>query len=104
MNKISIILTIVFLLITFFTLIAKSKNTVVKNTTELYSMQSQSNLLSSRLKTIQEMDKSQLTQLELNTLLKEVRAIKTQMIVIDGGLFISAGALIVILIVLIFLT
>jgi len=103
MNKISIILTIVFLLITFFTLIAKSKNTVVKNTTELQSMQGKSSLLLKRLETIKEMDKSNLNKAELACLLKEVRTINMHLIAVDSGLFISAGALIVILIVLIFL-
>jgi hypothetical protein len=103
MNKISIILTIVFLLITFFTLIAKSKNTVVKNTTELQSTQGKSSLLLKRLETIKKMDKSNLNKAELACLLEEVRTINKHLIVIDSGLFISAGALIVILIVLIFL-
>jgi hypothetical protein len=62
-----------------------------------------SNVLLKRLEVIKEMDKSQMNKEELNSLLTEVRVINTQLVAVDGGIFISAGALIVILIVLLFL-
>jgi hypothetical protein len=61
------------------------------------------NHLKARLYRIELMNKSRLNKTELNQLLKEVKEIKKQSRPIDGGIFISAGALIVILIVLLFL-
>ncbi len=54
--------------------------------------------LTQRLEQIQAMDKSQLSATERKALRKEVREIKHQ---VRGGVYVSAGALIVILIILI---
>jgi hypothetical protein len=57
-----------------------------------------------RLDKIKTMDKSNLNSSEKKDLRKEVRSIKAQLRDISGGVYISAGLLIVILIVLIVLT
>lgn len=104
MNKISLLLTVMVLLLTFFSVKAKGKAATTKNAMALQSTtNNKSNVLLKRLELIKEMDKSQMNKEELNNLLAEVRVINTQLIAVDGGIFISAGALIVILIVLLFL-
>ncbi|MFY7733004.1 MAG: hypothetical protein ACOVSR_05935 [Bacteroidia bacterium] len=104
MNKISVAITVVILLFTFFSVKAKNKTVTNKNAVALQSIQNtKSNVLLKRLEVIKEMDKSQMNKEELNSLLTEVRVINTQLVAVDGGIFISAGALIVILIVLLFL-
>jgi hypothetical protein len=104
MNKMSLALTVVILLFTFFSVKAKNKTASNNNAVALQSIQNtKSNVLLKRLEEIKEMDKSQMNKEELNNLLTEVRVINTQLVAVDGGIFISAGALIVILIVLLFL-
>jgi len=104
MNKMSLAITIIILLFTFFSVKAKNKTVTNKNALALQSTSNiKSNVLLKRLENIKEMDKSQMNKEELTNLLTEVRVIKTQLIAVDGGIFISAGALIVILIVLLFL-
>ncbi len=53
-----------------------------------------------RLEEIKEMDKSALTRFEKKALRKEVRTIKTDMRASGNGLYISAGAIIIILLIL----
>ena len=104
MNKMNVTLTVVILLFTFFPVKAKTKIVINKNAFALQSTTNiKSNVLLKRLEVIKEMDKSQMNKEELTNLLTEVRLIKTQLIAVDGGIFISAGAIIVILIVLLFL-
>lgn len=104
MNKMNLTLTVVILLFTFFSVKAKTKIVINKNVLALQSTTNiKSNVLLKRLEVIKEMDKSQMNKEELTNLLTEVRLIKTQLIAVDGGIFISAGAIIVILIVLLFL-
>lgn len=57
-----------------------------------------------RLDEIKAMDKSNLTRDEKKALRKEVRATKKQLAAVSGGVYISAGALILILILLVILT
>lgn len=57
--------------------------------------------LITRLDEIKEMDKSKLNSTEKKDLRKEVKSIKRELKDISGGVYISAGALIVILIILI---
>lgn len=97
----NVTLTVVILLFTFFSVKAKNNTVVNNNAVALQSIPNiKSNVLLKRLEVIKEMDKSQMNKVELNGLLTEVRLINTQLIAVDGGIFISAGALIVILIVL----
>jgi len=103
MNKISLLLTVMVLLFTFFSVKAKGKAATTKNAVALQSTTNKSNALLKRLELIKEMDKSQMNKEELKNLLTEVRVINTQLVAADGGIYISAGALIVILIVLLFL-
>lgn len=103
MNKISLLLTVLVLLFTFFSVKAKGKTVTAKNAIALQSTTNKSNVLLKRLELIKEMDKSQMNKEELKSLLTEVRVINTQLVAADGGIYISAGALIVILIVLLFI-
>lgn len=103
MNKISLLLTVLVLLFTFFSVKAKGKAVTAKNAIALQSTTNKSNVLLKRLELIKEMDKSQMNKEELKNLLTEVRVINTQLVAADGGIYISAGALIVILIVLLFI-
>ncbi|RYU97212.1 hypothetical protein [Emticicia agri] len=57
----------------------------------------------SRLEEIKAMDKSEMTAKEKRELRKEVRALKTQAAQLGGGVYISAGALIVILLLILLL-
>ena len=56
-----------------------------------------------RLEEIKAMDKSEMTAKEKRELRKEVRALKTQAAELGGGVYISAGALIVILLLILLL-
>jgi hypothetical protein len=56
-----------------------------------------------RLEEIKAMDKSNLKRTEKKALRKEVRAIKTQLRTTGNGIYISAGALIIILLLIILL-
>ncbi|QBA65218.1 hypothetical protein [Muriicola soli] len=56
-----------------------------------------------RLEEIKAMDKSDLKRAEKKALRKEVRAIKTQLRTTGNGIYISAGALIIILLLIILL-
>lgn len=56
-----------------------------------------------RLEEIKAMDKSEMTAKEKRELRKEVRALKTKAAQLGGGVYISAGALIVILLLILLL-
>ncbi|WP_337040637.1 hypothetical protein [Emticicia sp. 17c] len=56
-----------------------------------------------RLEEIKAMDKSQMTSKEKRQLRKEVKTLRTKMAQIGGGVYISAGALIVILLLILLL-
>ncbi|HBH84802.1 MAG TPA: hypothetical protein DDY34_13475 [Bacteroidales bacterium] len=60
-------------------------------------------VLEVRLNEINNMDKSKLTSAEKKTLRKEVKSIKSTLREVGGGVYISVGALILILILLIVL-
>ncbi len=59
------------------------------------------NSLLSRLNEINEMDKSKLSSLEKKQLRKEVRSTKMQLKELGGGVYLSVGAIIIILLLLI---
>lgn len=61
------------------------------------------NVLISRLDEIKAMDKSNLTSKEKRALRKEVREIKSELRRNSGGVYISAGALLIVIILLILL-
>lgn len=56
-----------------------------------------------RLKNIKEIDKSELTRLERKALRKEVKGIKKEMKEISGGVYLSVGAIIIVILLLILL-
>jgi len=56
-----------------------------------------------RLEEIKGMNRSELTRLEKKNLRKEVKGIKTEMKKISGGVYLSAGAVIIIILLLILL-
>lgn len=60
-------------------------------------------VLNDRLIEINEMDKSNLTAVERRELRKEVRAIKEELAQISGGVYLSIGAIIIVLLLLILL-
>ena len=63
----------------------------------------QSIVLIHRLDEIQKMDKSKLTSVEKKTLGNEVKSIHKSLKTMDGGIYISVGAIIIILLLLIIL-
>jgi hypothetical protein len=60
-------------------------------------------VLMQRLEVIKGMDKSDMSRLEKKGLRKEVRAIKKEMKVISGGVYLSVGAIIIVILLLILL-
>lgn len=60
--------------------------------------------LMDRLYEIEEMDKSEMSRSEKRELRKEVRSIQNELRQVSGGVYISAGALIIILLLLLILT
>lgn len=78
---------------------AIASTTVVANSAESV----QAEVLLSRLNTINAMDKSQLTFSEKKTLRTEVRSIRHQLKDIGGGVYISVGAIVLIIVLLIIL-
>ncbi|HLF46978.1 MAG TPA: hypothetical protein VI548_11170 [Chitinophagaceae bacterium] len=56
-----------------------------------------------RLENIRSMDKSEMTRLERKSLRKEVKDIKTEMKVMSGGVYLSVGAIIIVILLLILL-
>ncbi len=63
----------------------------------------QAQLLLTRLDKINAMDKSMLTPVEKKQLRKEVRSIQAQLMDISGGVYLSVGAILIIVLVLILL-
>lgn len=59
------------------------------------------NTLKSRLNEISQIDRSNMTRLEKKELRKEVRAIKSELKNLNGGVYLSVGAIILIVLVLI---
>jgi hypothetical protein len=60
-------------------------------------------VLMQRLEVIKGMDKSAMSRLEKKDLRKEVRAIKKEMKVMKGGVYLSIGAIIIVILLLILL-
>ncbi len=78
---------------------AADKNPV----TEPKEIPAEVKVMLNRLEEIKEMDRSDLDRFERKALRKEVRAIKTQLRTTGNGIYISAGALIIILLLIIIL-
>lgn len=80
----------------------KNKTSPIRNDSILIKDEALTNSLILRLEEIKQIDKTKLQPSE-KELRKEVRTIKSQLKEIDGGVYISVGALILILILLIVL-
>jgi len=105
MKRTSMLSTIVLVFLTAYNVSVKANITkkvdfiALQNATK----SNDSNEFQMRLNTINSMDKSALNKTEIKGLISEVKHIKNQSKKTDGGLYISAGALIIILILLIIL-
>ena len=75
--------------------------TTVTNTTK--EMPAEVKVMLSRLEEIKKMDKSELSSSEKKSLRKEVRAIKTNLKASGNGVYLSVGAIIIIVLLLIIL-
>jgi hypothetical protein len=80
-----------------------TKDPITSNNAVPMDTAAQIKVLELRLNEIKELDKSELSRSEKKELKTEVKEIKTKMKALSGGVYISAGALIVILILLIIL-
>lgn len=80
------------------TVMASEKNPVTVTTPK--EMPAEVRIMLNRLEEIKEMDKSDLKSAERRALRKEVRAIKTEIRSSGNGIFLSAGAIIIVLLLL----
>lgn len=108
----SIMKKVAILLVIFCSLVASSSLSASKNPDNILiatnnevpiDSAAQIKLLEERLAEINDLDKSALSRSEKKALKNEVKEIKSKMKALGGGVYISAGALIVILILLIIL-
>ena len=101
MKKLTIILTAIFLSITFMpsNLVAKEK--AQSSVLTKSENKARANVLLSRLYQIKEMDFSKLNASEKKSLRMEVGSIKDELKTTDGGVYLSVGAIIIILLILI---
>jgi hypothetical protein len=81
----------------------KVANSVTKTVVTDKSLQAESEALIARLEEINEMDKSELTRSEKRELRKEVRQIDKTLAINDGGIYLSVGAIIIVILLLILL-
>jgi hypothetical protein len=104
MKKIVICLMAMFLSLTFLPLSAAGSNTVPTDTKATTKTESaEANTLILRLHEIKGMDKTKLNASEKKSLRKEVRATEKRLKEISGGVYISVGAIILIVILLVVL-
>jgi len=105
MKKLSVYLLITFLSLSFIPLSLKAeKNLSSVSTPATKTVESaEARVLVSRLNEINEIDKSKLNSSEKKNLRKEVRSIKSRLKELQGGIYLSVGAIILIVILLIIL-
>ena len=103
MKKITLyFLTIVSLLsFTPMTSMAKSENSATVPVEKVESAEAK--MMISRLEEIKSMDKSNMSSKEKKALRKEVRSIKKSLAELNGGVYLSVGAIIIIVLLLILL-
>ena len=104
MKKSLIISTLLFL--TVFAVPQKSNAATIEaektiNTLEREKEKNQANILLARLHAINNMDNSNLNTTEKKARRNEVRSIKKQLSALSGGVYLSVGALIIIILLLI---
>lgn len=105
MKKIAICFLAIFLSLTFLPLKSNAATTAVP-TSLVVSKPAESTkakVLLSRLNEINAMDKSNLKRFDKQNLRKEVRSIKNQLNSIGGGVYLSVGAVLIIVLVLLIL-
>jgi hypothetical protein len=101
MKKLMFFLMMLVSLTTFSNTISTSeKNAIANNTKE---MPAEVKVMLTRLEEIKTMDKSSLKSSERKALRKEVRAINTELRSTGNGIYISVGAIIIILLLIIIL-
>lgn len=100
MKKSPIYVLVLLLSLGVFTPVLAAKK---DKTPETVEMPAEVRVMLDRLEEIKDMDKSDLERSEKKALRKEVRAIKTQLRTTGNGIYISAGALIIILLLIIIL-
>ena len=105
MKKISIIILTVFAFVSFVPKQMRAETEPnPKSLPETKSHGSiQANVLLTRLYAINDMNKSSLSTAEKRELRKEVKGIKSTLKALDGGVYLSVGAIIIILLILILL-
>lgn len=104
MRKSHVCIMAAFLLLTVFSTELKAENKVEGAPTTTTPVESvEAKALLSRLDKINAMDKSGMKPSEKKELRKEVRSIKSELNALDGGVYISVGAIIIILLLLIIL-
>lgn len=99
MKKITLFLLTAVLLLSFVP--AQSKAIAAVNTLTNTSSPGETTVLNARIDQINAMDKSNMSFSEKKQLRKEVRSSKRELRAIGGGVYISAGAIILILVLLI---
>ena len=97
MKKTRLYLMIMMLSLGAITTVSASEKNPPKTTTEIPA---EIQVMLNRLEEIKDMDKSELTRSEKKVLRKEVRAINTEIRSTGKGIYISVGAIIIILLVL----
>jgi hypothetical protein len=104
MKKLSVYIMTAFLSLTFIPAQLKAgTETTTSEATTKTAEAAEANALISRLNDINEMDKSKLSSSEKKELRKEVRATKKHLTELTGGVYLSVGAVILIVILLIIL-
>ena len=105
MKKLTLCIMIAFLSLTFIPTLLKADSEKVQTTTAATkaSNSAKANILLARLDKINEMDKSKMSMQEKMQLRKEVRSIKSQLKDLSGGVYLSVGAIIIILLLIILL-
>lgn len=101
MKKFSICLMLVLLTLAFnpFTSLANGSTDPAPVETTTPPASEEAEVLIARLETIQQMDFSTMTRLEKKSLRKEVRQINKDLKVLSGGVYLSASAIIIILLI-----
>lgn len=105
MKKLSLSIMITFLLLSFAPASVKAETTPPSGpTTSKRAESPEARALRGRLDEIKSTDKSNMNASEKKQLRKEKRAVKKELRAVGGGVYISAGALIVVLVLLLILT
>ena len=106
MKKITFVVMAMFLSLTFYPVLSNAATTKDKPATEVVLNPvdaAKVKALELRLVEIKELDKTNMRSAEKRELRKEVRSIKKQVSELGGGVYISVGAIILILLLLIIL-